>query len=265
MRTLLIRILSGAAAPVAPVLFGPEGGTIGRADTNTLVLSDPERSVSRLHARVEPDGDGQVLVNLGINPVLCNGTVLPTGARVPLAAGDQVRIGRFALSVEAEPAALQGRTQPMPSLPELDAPLDLSVPDLLLEDEDEEPLFDDMTGLPLPRRTPAVAPPPTPAPVSSPAPVPTFIRPAPGAEELLLAELLRGMGCAVPVWPTPVRAQDVAQVGAALRTAMLEALRQSPGLESAAAQARWFAMFEHAFQHGYATAAPDFDRTMVRP
>ena len=30
----------------------PAGGTIGRVVTNTLVLSDPERAVSRVHAQV---------------------------------------------------------------------------------------------------------------------------------------------------------------------------------------------------------------------
>ena len=153
MRTLLIRIQGGVPQACAPVAFGPAGGTIGRADNNTLVLSDPERSVSRLHARIEWRGAAATLVNLGITPVLCNGTVLATGGETLLTPGDQLRIGRFALVVEPAPGSAQAtqhlNTVPMPGLTSVSgvAPAQPEAAD--------EHLYDDMTGLLLPGRSPA--------------------------------------------------------------------------------------------------------------
>lgn len=248
MDALLIRIQGGAATAVAPVAFGPGGGTIGRADTNTLVLSDPERSVSRLHARVEWRDGAPVIVNLGINPVLCNGTVLVTRAEAVLAVGDQLRIGRFTLSVES------------------------TLADAIVLPEDpenlEEALFDDMTGLPLPRRERTTAPPaavpvfadlseqtvkahrtalgPATAGAAPPTCVPVRST-SPSAEELWLVALLRGMGCPAPVWPTPLTSAQIEQVGAMLRSAMNETLRAWTPNDANGAQRDWMASFQHNF------------------
>ncbi|RYF67066.1 MAG: FHA domain-containing protein, partial [Comamonadaceae bacterium] len=53
--------------------FGPAGGTIGRADTNTLVLTDPDRTVSRVHAQVLCRDGAFFIVDRGSNPMQCNG------------------------------------------------------------------------------------------------------------------------------------------------------------------------------------------------
>ena len=50
-----IAVITRQGAPAGQSIaadFGPNGGTIGRADTNTLVLDDPDRTVSRVHAQV---------------------------------------------------------------------------------------------------------------------------------------------------------------------------------------------------------------------
>jgi hypothetical protein len=244
MDKLLIRVLGGPAgadaALPAVASFGIEGGTIGRAETSTLVLSDPERSVSRMHARVDWRDGAHHIFNLGINPVLCNGTVLTTGAESPLAVGDELRIGRFTLVVEvdATPVAvpLHLQTQPMPAPATVGE--DPFTPDLLLDTEegeggatdDDEPLFDDMTGLPLPRRGKSLA-----------------TRGPPSPQELWLAELLRGMGCAAPTWPAPLTPEQVVQVGALMRSAMNETMRDWLKQFAPSVQRLWFDAFEQAF------------------
>ena len=81
--------------------FDAAGGTIGRADTNLLTLSDPDRTVSRVHAQVLCR-DGQFfLVDRGSNPLLCNGVPLGSGQEVALHGGERLTIGNFELSVEA--------------------------------------------------------------------------------------------------------------------------------------------------------------------
>lgn len=85
--------------------FGPAGGTIGRADTNTLVLDDPDRTVSRLHAQVLCRGDRFFVVDRGSNPMVHNGATLGSGKEAPLADGDRLTIGSFELSVQQVAAA----------------------------------------------------------------------------------------------------------------------------------------------------------------
>jgi FHA domain/Domain of unknown function (DUF1707) len=82
------------AAAQWPVLFFPPGRalrfTIGRDDGCDLVLGD--LSVSRLHARLERDGSGWLLEDLGST----NGTRLNgwrVSGQVPVRSGDQVSFG----------------------------------------------------------------------------------------------------------------------------------------------------------------------------
>ncbi|RYF34491.1 MAG: type VI secretion system-associated FHA domain protein TagH [Comamonadaceae bacterium] len=88
--------------------FGPAGGTIGRADTNTLVLIDPDRTVSRVHAQVLCRDGEFFIVDRGSNPMQCNGQSLGSGREAALAAGDRLVIGSFELDVHAAaPASAQ--------------------------------------------------------------------------------------------------------------------------------------------------------------
>lgn len=81
--------------------FGPAGGTIGRAATNTLVLNDPDRTVSRVHAQVECR-DGQFfVVDRGSNPLQYNGQPLGSGREAALNVGDRLGVGGFELTVQA--------------------------------------------------------------------------------------------------------------------------------------------------------------------
>ncbi len=82
--------------------FDELGGDIGRADTNQLVLPDPERTVSRVHARVlfRAHG-GYAIVDQGSNPILVNGEQLGKGREATIKPGDSIQIGGYTLAVEA--------------------------------------------------------------------------------------------------------------------------------------------------------------------
>jgi FHA domain-containing protein len=81
--------------------FDELGGTIGRADTNQLILPDPERSISRVHAQVVFRNGRFSLIDKGSNPVSVNGKALGNGAEATVQAGDQVQIGGYLLLVES--------------------------------------------------------------------------------------------------------------------------------------------------------------------
>ncbi|MGB3069926.1 MAG: type VI secretion system-associated FHA domain protein TagH [Ottowia sp.] len=79
--------------------FDADGGTIGRADTNRLVLDDPDRTVSRVHAQVVCKDGLYAIIDRGSNPMQLNGHPLGTGSEAPLNLGDRLTIGGFELVV----------------------------------------------------------------------------------------------------------------------------------------------------------------------
>ncbi|WP_296801484.1 type VI secretion system-associated FHA domain protein TagH [Variovorax sp.] len=85
--------------------FGPEGGTIGRADTNTLVLDDPDRTVSRVHAQVLCRDGQYFAIDRGSNPMQCNGVSLGSGKEAALTDGARLVVGSFELVVRVQAAA----------------------------------------------------------------------------------------------------------------------------------------------------------------
>ncbi len=85
--------------------FDELGGTIGRAESNQLVLPDPERTISRVAAQVVFRNGSFAIVDRGSNPIVVNGRALGSGRETALADGDRVRIGGYELSVRAGAAA----------------------------------------------------------------------------------------------------------------------------------------------------------------
>ena len=80
--------------------FGPEGGTIGRADHNTMALPDPERHISRLQAEIIASGESFQIRNVGAaNPIVVGGRALAAGESIGLRHGNEVRIGGYQLKV----------------------------------------------------------------------------------------------------------------------------------------------------------------------
>ncbi len=99
MIVLTVLSYSGVPAEGLSASFDELGGSIGRADNNQLVLPDPERSISRMHARVVFRGGQYAIVDNGSNPVSVNGSAVPLGREQPLQPGDQLQIGSYLISV----------------------------------------------------------------------------------------------------------------------------------------------------------------------
>ena len=100
---IVLRVLSynGTPADGPSAQFDELGGTIGRADNNQLVLPDPERTISRLHARVVFRAGAYAVVDNGSNPISVNGAVVGAGREQVLNPGDELQIGGYLLAAEA--------------------------------------------------------------------------------------------------------------------------------------------------------------------
>lgn len=99
MIVLTVVSFNAVAATGPSARFDELGGSIGRADNNQLVLPDPERTISRVHARVLYRNGGYAIVDNGSNPIMVNGVVCGSGCEQTLKPGDQVQIGDYVLAV----------------------------------------------------------------------------------------------------------------------------------------------------------------------
>ena len=120
---LTIRAVSFKGRPLDRELvarFDETGGTIGRGEGNTLVLSDPERFISRTHATISFQAGGYVITDTGTkNPVVVNGRPLGSGSQTRLGDGDQIKIGDYILQVAV---AAQGASLGAPVSPPAASP-----------------------------------------------------------------------------------------------------------------------------------------------
>jgi predicted component of type VI protein secretion system len=115
--TLSVHTYRNAAPPQAlSRRFDRLGGALGRAPGNELVLDDPGKYISRIHARIEYRDGGYCLVDVGSNPSLVNDRPVGAGRQVMLADGDRITIGDYQLvaGVESEAAPTP---QPLPPSP----------------------------------------------------------------------------------------------------------------------------------------------------
>ncbi|MGJ7525828.1 type VI secretion system-associated FHA domain protein TagH [Variovorax sp. GB1P17] len=135
--------------------FGPQGGTIGRADTNTLVLDDPDRTVSRVHAQVLCRNGSYFIIDRGSNPMQCNGQSLGAGNEAALTDGARLVIGSFELVVRAVAAGAGAGAAPAVEA----IPLTVAAP------SGDDPFADLLAGL----GSPVAAKPATPAASAPPA------------------------------------------------------------------------------------------------
>ncbi len=124
------------AAPAQPLFrrFDRLGGAVGRAVGNELVLEDPGKYISRVHARIEFRDGAWCLVDVGSNPSLVNDRPVGPGRHVALADGDRVTIGDYQLvasvAVDAAPALPPSPLQAAPA-PALSAALPVNPDDSL--------------------------------------------------------------------------------------------------------------------------------------
>jgi FHA domain-containing protein len=102
---LTIRAVSFKGRPFDRELaarFEEAGGTIGRGESNTLVLSDPERFISRTHATISFQAGGYVITDTGAkNPIVVNGRPLGSGSQTRLGDGEKIKVGDYLLEVAA--------------------------------------------------------------------------------------------------------------------------------------------------------------------
>jgi len=108
--------------PVQPVSaeFGEQGGSIGRVDSNTLMLPDLEKHISRLHASIISRGGSFVIQDHGtVTPVYVNGRPLGNGQEAVIVAGDEIGIGGYMLRATdgSAPAAELDQTYLSPRAP----------------------------------------------------------------------------------------------------------------------------------------------------
>ena len=80
--------------------FDETGGSIGRGDTNKLVLPDPERRISRVHAIiVYQNGQYWVQDKGSAIRIQLNGKDVGQGGQSPIKAGDKLTIGGYTLAI----------------------------------------------------------------------------------------------------------------------------------------------------------------------
>ena len=92
--------------------FDERGGTIGRSDSNTMTLPDPERHVSRLQAEVTFAGGDFSLRNVGgSNPIIVNGRPIAPGEGTALRHHDQLLMGRYELRVDLQSSDVLRRSR----------------------------------------------------------------------------------------------------------------------------------------------------------
>lgn len=257
MIVLAVKSYNGAATDPLQARFDAAGGTVGRADGNRLVLPDPDRTVSRVHAALSLREGAVFIEDRGSNPVLVNGVALGQGLSMPLAPGDELQIGGYVIDVQAEapapaPAALPPipddwdpfATAPrlranvkLPPAPVPDASATIVMPASQLPEGQQAPSLDALFDLPAP-----AAGPPAPAPAAGPlleadldlpldAPAPAAAPEAPPAAPA--PDTRRG---AVVSWDTPRQVTIVAPAAAGQRPSpMATQLGTRPGLRPRAA------------------------------
>jgi FHA domain-containing protein len=97
------------AQPAFTHAFDQTGGSIGRGQSNALVLPDPQRHISRVHAQVALHQGAFVMGNASsANSLTLNGRNIEPGKTAVLYPGDEVGIGSYSLRVELCVVAANG-------------------------------------------------------------------------------------------------------------------------------------------------------------
>jgi type VI secretion system protein len=97
--TLTLTVQSGEGASPGAIEIEGESATLGRAPDCTMVLTDGQRGISRIQARIERRESAYVLVDAGSNPTLLNDHALDGTREAHLKEGDRLRIGAYTLAV----------------------------------------------------------------------------------------------------------------------------------------------------------------------
>lgn len=115
--TIIVSVVTYCGeAPEQPIAgrFDQLGGALGRAAGNELVLDDPGKYISRVHARIDYADGAYYLLDVGSNPSLVNERPLGQGKRLRLADQDRIVIGDYQLLVSMAPAVAIPALPPSP-------------------------------------------------------------------------------------------------------------------------------------------------------
>ena len=109
---LILRALSYKGLPPGQDIsaqFDVQGGSIGRAPNNLLVLPDPDKFISRVHANIV-FADGQYFIeDSSTGGTFVNDSPVPLQqGRAPLSDGEKLRIGEYELLVTIADSATAG-------------------------------------------------------------------------------------------------------------------------------------------------------------
>jgi predicted component of type VI protein secretion system len=195
--------------------FREQGGTIGRSPESTLLLTDPDKIISRTHAVVVHQSGRFFLRDQGTTvPVIVNGRPVGKGREHPLVAGDELRIAGYTMRVDATRADIVAD----------DTTTILREGAMLSWTEDGQPVAQDrIATIIVPEPDLAEAPVQTPASPRAAEATQAAARASGKAavsDDPLLAALLRGAGVpelAIPGGLTPELLRDV---GAIMRESM---------------------------------------------
>ena len=132
-QTLLLHVQDyrkQALADAPQARLGMAGGTLGRAEGNELVLDDPSKFISRVHARVSWRDGCFYLADEGVNPSIVDDRPLGPGMEAALGHGSRIVVGDYAILalLEVEAAADATMLQPLPLFEAPPAPLPAPLP-----------------------------------------------------------------------------------------------------------------------------------------
>ena len=144
---LILKVQTYRHQPVvdgAECRFSESGGSLGRGAANDMVLEDPSKYISRVHAKVSFREGSYFWEDVGVTPSAINDQATAQGERLMLGNGDRIVIGDYQLAVRVEEATMESVAVPMPvpltiapapfndpALPFFVAPLPVKVADLL--------------------------------------------------------------------------------------------------------------------------------------
>jgi predicted component of type VI protein secretion system len=194
---LTIQVISYKDVPLeSPISaeFGEIGGTIGRSPESTLLLPDPDRIISRIHAVIAHREGRFVIRDQGTTvALLVNGQAPGRGQDHPLAQGDVLKIASYAMQVTALHAKMQDKP-----VSEDETTTILREGTLLSWSEDGQPTPKSRISTVIvpssDHEEPATASPTPVAPAATAAPVARASTPASESADALLTALLRGAG-----------------------------------------------------------------------